>query len=457
MINKLYQKYRSKDLMKNSMQSFVMQIFGMAVSFVLILFISRLYNVEILGLYTIAFVILQICGMLSVSGLDSAAVKFVAIFKQKKEYYSLNGFFVKSTFYVVITSLVLSVILFLLADYISEFIMHNAKLRIYLQSTAICILPYSLVSFYTGFFRGNGNNFLWITFKSVIIPLAYFIILIFATYFQSNAIDFLSQYYAVSVFVTFFIAAFFLHKVFSKEEYSIKYFKNISDPLFSEIKKVAFPMFMFSSSLMLSSWLNTILLGSLGTTKDIGIYRVLERISTLSFLALQAVNSVIAPKIAAAFSQNNILQLKRHVFQSIELVFWSSLPIQILLIVFASFILNFFGKDFIMGRNALYIIMAAQIINSLCGPVAQILTMTSYQKYVRNISFLTLGISAIIGYLTIPKMGLIGAAFSIFANVSIFNILLVFKVKKEFDFWTIYFPADRVMKLYKSKWFLHFK
>lgn len=457
MIKKLYQKYRSKDLMTNSMQSFVMQIFGMAVSFALILFISRCYNVEILGMYTIAFVVLQICGMIAVSGLDSAAVKFVATFKQNEEYNKLNSFFVKSTFYIILISLFLSTILFVFAGFVSDSIMHNPKLKIYLQSTSICILPYALVSFYTGFFRGNGNNFLWITFKSVMIPLAYLILLLVVTFIQPNAIVYLSQYYALSVFVAFFLALAFVYHVFSKEKYTINYFSNISYLLFSEIKKIAFPMFMFSSSLMLSSWLNTILLGSLGTTKDIGIYRVLERISALSFLTLQAVNSVIAPKIAASFAQKNLHQLKKHVFQSIELVFWSSLPIQILLILFATFILGFFGNDFVLGKNALYIIMAAQIINSMCGPVAQILTMTSFQKYVRNISFLTLAISVIIGYITIPKMGLIGAALSIFANVAIFNILLVFKVKKEFDFWTIYNPTNRLKKIVQSKGFLKTK
>lgn len=199
-------------------------------------------------------------------------------------------------------------------------------------------------------------------------------------------------------------------------------------------------MFLYSSSLLLGGWITILMLGSLGTATDTGIFRVVDRVSSLSVLILTAVNAALAPKIAASFAREDFTLLKQNVMFSSKLIFWLSLPVQAALIIFHSAALFIFGHEFLKGSFALIIVLTGQIFNSLTGPCGQVLNMTNHQVFLRNVSLVSLTIMIAINYFLIPKYGITGAAISsMFGNVFI-NILCVIKIKKEFSFNTMYNP-----------------
>jgi O-antigen/teichoic acid export membrane protein len=72
--------------------------------------------------------------------------------------------------------------------------------------------------------------------------------------------------------------------------------------------------------------------------------------------------------------------------------------------------------------------------------------MTAHQKYLRNASFIALSISGCAAYILIPIYGLNGAAFSILMNSIVLNGVCVFKIRKSFNFWSIYVPVLKLDK-----------
>jgi O-antigen/teichoic acid export membrane protein len=188
------------------------------------------------------------------------------------------------------------------------------------------------------------------------------------------------------------------------------------------------------------------MVGIYSTTADTGIYRVIDRISSLCTLVLIGVNAVLAPKIAAAFAKKDFQLLKRDVLFATKLNFWLSLPIQGALIIFHRIILGIFGQEFLRGGSALLIILVGYIFNSLTGPVGQVLNMTNYQVFLRNFSFLALLLTIVLNYFLIPKFGIAGAAFAAMFNSIFINIVCVFKIKKEFSFNMIYNPFKMLVK-----------
>jgi O-antigen/teichoic acid export membrane protein len=80
----------------------------------------------------------------------------------------------------------------------------------------------------------------------------------------------------------------------------------------------------------------------------------------------------------------------------------------------------------------------------MTGPVSLLLNMTSYQKFLRNVSFFCLLISATTAYMLIPKWGINGVAFASLINIVLINLIGMGKVRKVFGFWSFYFPGVKV-------------
>ena len=61
-------------------------------------------------------------------------------------------------------------------------------------------------------------------------------------------------------------------------------------------------------------------------------------------------------------------------------MFFLTIPVLILILLFSEFILSFFGEQFVSGVLCLNILIAGQLINVLCGSVGYILNMTEHQN-----------------------------------------------------------------------------
>ena len=200
-------------------------------------------------------------------------------------------------------------------------------------------------------------------------------------------------------------------------------------------------MLLISSLALIMKWTDTIMLGIFTTEKDVGIYNVAVKISTLTAITLAAINSIAAPKFAEFWGKKDIKNLKRTVHQTTKLIFFSSIPILILIWIFPSYFLKIFGEEFIIGKNALLILSIGQFVNAISGSVVILLNMTGKQVVAQNIVLIGTILNIILNALLIPIYGINGAAIASMISVSFINLSSVFYIKKEFRFVTIYLPS----------------
>jgi O-antigen/teichoic acid export membrane protein len=432
-------RFFNNDLLYRSARTFVLQVGGVGLSYLMILIISRFYGVEILGLFSLAIVILNISSMLILSGLDTSAIKFIPGLLSSGDLKGVNSFYWKSLLHILIAGTIISVICYFGSYYIAVELMHKQELIVYIKEVSVIILPFSIISFIAESIRANNNTVWWSVLKQIIIPFSFLCLTLIAWRFFPSLPNPIAMYsFGVSISLLLAIVGFIV--INNKANVPISMLVFDHEPQYKTIRKIATPMFMFSSTLQLSQWINTIMLGILGTAGDNGIFRVVERVSSVNILVLVAVNAVLAPKIAATYAMNDLKTLHKHVQQATKFIFWGSLPIQILLLIFCNPILDFFGADFGKGSTAIYIVIVGQLINSMSGPVGQILNMTSYQKYLRNISALGVLTTTVSSYFLISYFGINGAAMTLLINSLLINLLCIFKIKKVFKFWALYIP-----------------
>jgi O-antigen/teichoic acid export membrane protein len=152
-------------------------------------------------------------------------------------------------------------------------------------------------------------------------------------------------------------------------------------------------------------------------------------VASLSVFSLQAINSILAPKIAKSYAEGDT-DYKRLISFSTKLNFMISGVVVIVIIVFHNFLLGMFGEEFKAGATILFIFCVGQIINSFSGSVGVILQMTGKQKVHQNFVLSALVINLTLTFVLTPIYGGVGAAIATVISMSFWNIAGAIYLKK---------------------------
>ena len=175
-----------------------------------------------------------------------------------------------------------------------------------------------------------------------------------------------------------------------------------------EIVKTSFPMMLSSSILLLMAWSDTIMIGIFKAEVEVGIYNVALKLAMTTGIVLASVNSIVAPKLSETFNNYKVDEFQKLIKQSTRIIFFSTLPILIILFLLPEFLLSFFGAEFTIAKNTLLILLVGQVGNAMSGSVGYILQMTGNEKLFQNILTLALLLNIVLNFLLIPKYGIIG-------------------------------------------------
>lgn len=194
--------------------------------------------------------------------------------------------------------------------------------------------------------------------------------------------------------------------------------------------KTSLPMVMIKGFVTIMDRLDIIMVGLLLGSFATGIYSAASRIATLVSFGLYAVDAITAPKISPLYRAGDTAELQRVVRQSSRLSFASSLVLFSGIFIFSGFLLNMFGPEFIAGRTALLIISLAYVLNSLLGPVGYLMHLTNYQKESTRIHAVAIVVNISLNLLLIPTIGYEGAAIATVVAISFQNIWMYLSVRK---------------------------
>jgi len=203
---------------------------------------------------------------------------------------------------------------------------------------------------------------------------------------------------------------------------------------------VAFPMLMSTSMFMIMNWTDTIMIGYYRDESQVGVYRLAFKVANLITFTQFAISSIAAPMFSSFFAKNDLEGMKKITRNIGYMNLAISTPIFILMLIFPSFVLDFFGEEFSAGVAPLIVLAIGQIINAICGPVMYILTMTGKEKKARNIIIVASVINLCLNFYLIPIHGLMGAAYATAISTIVWNVLAVIQIKKEYGFISIPHP-----------------
>jgi len=422
------------ELLKGGSIAFTSKIIGIPLSYLFVLLITRNFGANGMGIYALCLTVLGIFTMLGGFGFDTALLRFIS------EHSSQNAWgLVKDTYFIVFwvvipLSLLLSILLYLSAPYIAKYIFGKDHLYIYFQIASIGVLPTILFRINSESIRALKKIMEYSFLINISIPLFGSILLFFLIIFVRE------PYIPLLAYILALISAFILSSILWFRVSGIRSIIRSNSIKLRTILDVSFPMLFASSLTFIIAWTDILMLGIMGTERDVGIYTVAVRIAALTTLPLIAINTIAAPKFAEFYGKGDIKGLGKIAQQSTLLIFWISLPILLLCFAFPSFILGVFGSDFTAGVYALLLLVLGQFINAIAGSVGYILQMTGKHNMFKNIVLVATVINIVLNVLLIPKYGINGAAFASMVSIAFLNLTFVFYIYKYYGFLTLYIP-----------------
>ena len=423
------------ELFKKGGVSFLIRIGGQIIGFLLTFVIAYYYGAQGLGNYVLAIVILQIFTLMSKLGLDTFSIRFIASFSKKNKWKSIQLFRKKILILISITSIVSSVAMYFLADIIINYI--DVKVE-YVKLASFFVLPMVFFMLHYQSLRGLKRiaefSFFYRMAQSTFSIVSIFIISAFIKSSNVPIYAYLTSVCIVSVlsFITYKYC-FSKKAVFSTEE-------SIEDLTIRNILKISIPLMLAQSVQFIMAWTDKLMIGNLMSAESVAIYGVAFRFSMGVSITLMAINSISSPKFAEKFASDDIKGMGKIAMQSAKIIFWTTLPLATILLIFPKFFMGLYGSEFLTGFEVLRWLIIGRIVNALSGSVGNLMQMSGQQNLYMNILIIGSVINVVLNYYMIPIYGIKGAAISSVVSLSFWNLTMVYMVKRKFGFSTIYIP-----------------
>ncbi|GAB6095720.1 flippase [Desulfatiferula olefinivorans] len=412
------------------------RVFATGLSLIANIVVARYYGAEVVGIVAVVNSFLMLATIFTLLGTNTSIMRLIPEYMVKYSASSARQVYRKSQFIVVVASFFFGIIFFFNSDIIATKIFSKQHLSFYFCLASIFIIFKSLTLFNTQAVRGlklikvfacmqvlpQAGNLLFLLLLGLIIP--------------SNDVPIYSLFGCL--IMTGVVGSFIMEISFRRITHRGDLVKSIPT---ATILMISLPMFMTGAINIVSGQVGIIMIGILGSESDVGVFSVAVKLATLTGFILKAINTIAAPKFSELYHSFNIDELFIVVKKTAKLIFWTTTPILISLIILGKYLLLvLFGHDFVLAYPALVFLILGQFVNSVSGCTGIFMNMAGHQKAFRNIIFVGSVVFVILNVTLIPRYGINGAAFSVLLNECIWNVSTLIFIKLNYGKTTGYFP-----------------
>jgi len=408
-------------LFKETSWAFATKGIAFLLYFSLNVYLARTLGIEKFGVWSFFFSLLTIILLLSHFGINSSARKYVAQYNKTKELNSVLKSSVKLRF---IFSLIFTILFFLIHKPLAELIGRPEFASLFLFSIPLILLS-GLVEFLKNVFIGLHR----IKYNFIINSLEYGLKLLLVIFFFLFSLELLNiiNSFTIATLITSIIGFYFLYKNF--------YLKNQlsrQKDFTGDILKYSIPLFFVSIGFLIATEVDTLMLGLLTASTEVGIYAVAKQIIIkLPHLSLAIAMGTMP--VFAKLNKNNKEKLKK--------LFYKLLKINTFVFLIISFIIIFFSWFFVplifgVQYNASVLPLQILTIYLLCFSFSMFLSpFLDYQGLAKrravNLS-ISMVLNIILNFILIPSHGAVGAAIATSASYLPYIILNWIEVQKVF-------------------------
>jgi O-antigen/teichoic acid export membrane protein len=410
-----------------------LEVIGIGVRYALVVVIARSLGAAGLGLYTLAIAFGSAAALAGRIGLDRASMRFTAFHRARGERGQAAGVVLFSSVVTACLSGVVGVLLFIFSGPL-ETAWSQPQLASALRLTAIAVPGIALGEVWRDALRGFQDVRLASVLEKAVIPGATMLVaLVLVVLNPGQPLTAIGAAAAA-----YWLAALIAGVALRRDVRSLA-----ARPEYSPGQWLGFAVFLSLEGglLFLLQWSDQLLVGLFMSASDVGIYAAAIRVAALAAVPLLAVNSILAPTVAALYGGGELEGLRK----TYSRLTWATgaigLGIGLALIVFGAGLLGLFGAEFEAGYPALAIVTVGHIVNSATGSAGLVLGMTGHVRWRLLNAALTAVLNVVLNVLLIPPLGIVGSALATSAALIVINLLQICEVRFVLGFWG-YDPAQ---------------
>jgi O-antigen/teichoic acid export membrane protein len=389
--------------------------FGMAV------LLARLLGADRYGLYNITLTIATLGSAFAVIGLDSALIRYVAVFSRRGDRQGLLGTLRVGIGLPMLVSGAAAAILLLLAGPIAR-LAGDVRLEPLIRIGAVLVPAMVSNSLLAATLQGAqriGWAVLAEQFAQPTVRLAILLVLAAIGMTPEGAL-------VASTLAT--LAATALLMWFVQRQVSLT---GVTGPVRSEpgtMLRFSLPVYFSNLVNTFGGNLQTLLLGAMASVAKAGIFGIANQVMLVGAIFHSAVVQAAMPIFAELQDSEDRGRLHALYRTTSKWTFTLNVPFFLLAILMPEALLSIFGPDFTSGAPALTILAFASLTNAATGTSGAVLDMTGHTSVKLVNTTLSVGLAIVLNLLLIPAMGVTGAAIASLGSVASVNLLRVAEV-----------------------------
>jgi O-antigen/teichoic acid export membrane protein len=420
-------RFRSEmgQISRHSAVFFAGTLFTAGAGYFFKIYLARVLGAEMLGIYALGMTVGGVLGLIAALGLPQAAARYVAVYSGTGRYAELKGFLWRCIAVLAVANLIVAGIMLLISRWVADRFYHTPALSKYMAAFAGLMVLGS----FTSFFGQTLAGFKDVAHRTVITnfigsPLAMLFGVGLLMLGMGLAGYLLAQ--VASALITLTLLALATWKLMPPGYRSVA---GELPPLQREVIRFSASLFAVQALEFTFGSLDKIVLGYYLDARSVGIYVVAASVTVFLPILLQSVNQIFSPTIADLHARGD-LEVLRRLYQTLtKWILGFTLPLAIVVCVFAAPLMQIFGSEFRAGWPILIIGTAGQLINCAVGSAGILLIMSGHQNRLVRVQVKVVIGSVIFNLALIPIWGIIGAIVVSSVTNAAINLLYLREVK----------------------------
>ncbi len=380
--------------------------------------IVRLYGIGDYGLFSLGNAIVGIAIIISLLGMNQVLVRFISIYIGKKSTERIKPVTATSIKLTIPLSIVLSLVIILFSKEIS-FVLFNEPSLYPIMWTFALLIPLSVVfSNLTAILRGF-QLMKYKVYTEDIIKSSITISLV-----VTLSLSTLGIVGAVYAYIIGFVFAIVLAIFFIRKSVPDLFTNILKTPLSKEIVFFSVPLVLASYIKLILSWTDTVMLGFLKTSYDVGLYNTALPTAGLLMAFLFSFRYVFMPVMSELYGKKDREGLSSLYNSMSKWIFSITLPLFLLMLLFPDNILSIlFGQEAANASIPFAILSAGYFIFTVTGlsqPMIIVIGKTKLNMIMLSISSIA---NLALNILLIPMFGITGAALATSSSLLLLSSL----------------------------------
>jgi O-antigen/teichoic acid export membrane protein len=394
-------------------------VVGMLLGFAGRVIVVRYITQSEYGMFMLASVLASAFTMAATLGLPQGMTRYIAYFRGRNELARIRGIVFSSLRFASVSGIALSVILFLIADILSEQAFHNPELATPLRILAVTIpcsvLVNLLIAFYRGCDRVEVKAYFHDILHGALVPALVGLVILFGWAFHGV----IYAHLAAAVITCLALVAY----TATRPPLHLKHIAGVS-AVGRQLLLFSFPLLIQSMLATIIQWTDTIMLGYFKTSGDVGLYNAALPLARFIPIPLASMAFVYVPVASLLYSRGLKHEIKRSYQILTKWVFSLSLPIFMLLLLFPGQILSlFFGPQYDEAALALRILSLGFLVHTFLGVNGMTLVVMGQTRPLLWTGLTAALLNIALNTTLIPLWGVTGAAVASLASYCVANVL----------------------------------